>query len=99
MNSFHLKRHLEFRRAQSQRICAEPGRYKVCTQCLSFAFKAASTCPICGAWGFSENSLVVEVVAQQAATFVFPVTAGVAPRIGQPKEPIHPAVKEKRDGN
>jgi hypothetical protein len=42
---------------------------------------------------------VVEVVAQQAATFVFPVTAGVAPRIGQPKEPIHSTVKEKRDGD
>jgi len=99
MNSFHLKRHLAFRRAQSKRICAEPGRFKLCTQCLSLAFKSASTCPICGAWRFSEDSLVVEVVAQQAATFVFPVTAGVAPRISEPKEPIHSSGEKGPDGN
>lgn len=99
MNSVQLKRHVAHRRAQAEKICSSPSQYKVCTQCLSLAFKSASTCPICGAWKFSEDSLVVEVVAQKAATFVFPVTAGVAPRIGQPERPVHSSCKEQRQGN
>ena|SRR5689334_12881109 len=99
MNQVQVKRHLAFRQAQTKRILAAPGLFRLCTQCLSIAFKSASTCPICGAWRWSEDSLVVEVVAQHAATFAFPATAGVAPRIGEAKPEAASKLKTRQSSN
>jgi hypothetical protein len=88
MNSIQIERHVAHRRAQAEKILASPGDYKICTQCLSISVLAASACPLCAGFRFSQDPLMVEVVALHAANFVLPATAGIAPRIGGAKGPI-----------
>src|SRR5262249_5675971 len=85
MNAYQLKRHFAFRRANAEKICAEPAHYKLCSQCLSISFKHSATCPVCRAYRFIDAPTAVEVVAKVTTRFAFPVTAGTVPRI-DPRE-------------
>jgi hypothetical protein len=99
MNSFQLKRHVAHRRAQAEKICATPGDYKICAQCLSIAFRRAQVCPICRAHRFLESPEAVTLVAEYGTRFPFPVTAATAPRITGLEKPIHSSVKARPDVN
>lgn len=99
MNSFQLERHVAHRRSQAEKICATPGNYKICAQCLSIAFRPAQVCPICRAHRFLESREAVVLIAEYSTRFPFPVTAATAPRITGLEQPIHPTGKVTPDVN
>ncbi len=81
MTSEERARHLARRRKNAAAIINEAEHMKVCTQCLSIAFRRARVCPICKAYRFSEDETMVEVTAGVMAKHAFPLTAGTVPRI------------------
>ncbi len=74
-------RHLAQRQEGISTIILEAERFKLCTQCLSIAFKRARICPICRAYRFTEDRTMIEITAGIIAKHPFPLTRGTVPRI------------------
>ncbi len=81
MTAVELKRYRDRRGAQAWVIEQEAEKYKVCSQCLSIAFKRAPVCPVCKAYRWKENPSAVTVVSWMMRKHPWPVTSGLPPRL------------------
>jgi hypothetical protein len=73
--------HARLRRENAQRVCAEPGEYKICVGCLSIFFRVASLCAFCKGYRWHYDPEVVKLIAGITEHSALPFTAGVAPRL------------------
>jgi uncharacterized paraquat-inducible protein A len=74
-------KHLAIRQKRAEQIIYELDQFKVCDQCRSISYKQASTCPVCGAYRFSEDREFVQETAKEMGRNPFPITSGTVPRI------------------
>ena len=81
MNPSEVARYWAERNRKLDEIVADAGKYKVCDQCRSIAFKRARICGVCGTYRFDETPEYLRETAREARKSPIPFTAGVAPRI------------------
>ncbi len=74
-------KHLAIRQNRLEQLLLQANRFKVCEQCRSISFKHASTCSVCGAYRFNEDSRAVRATAKEMAANAFPTTSGTVPRM------------------
>lgn len=73
--------HARLRRANSERICAEPELFKICAGCLSVFYRPAPICSFCGGFRWYYDPEALKLIARITERSALPFTAGVAPRL------------------